>query len=188
MHRRTLALSLIAGLAVAACGGYGSPAAVPAATAATYSQGDYGTGTAASTVPTAAPAAPTTAPAAPTAPATAPTAATLAPAPASATPTTAPASATPTTAPTTAPAGGAAVAIVDYGFNAADITVKAGTTVTWTNTGQRGHTVTSTDSGFTSSGTLSSGNTYAVTFGTAGSFSYVCAIHGSMKGTVTVTP
>jgi plastocyanin len=172
MHRRSLVLALIAAFAVVGCGSYASapasPSSSPASPAATTSgYGDYG--------------ATTTAPAATT---VAPTAAT-ATGPATATPTKAPAGGSPTTAPAGA---GAAVAIVDFGFNAADITVKVGTTVTWTNTGQRPHTVTSTDSGFTSSGTLGNGSTYAVTFQKAGTFAYVCSIHGSMKGTVTVTP
>ncbi|MBI2777780.1 MAG: cupredoxin domain-containing protein [Chloroflexi bacterium] len=102
----------------------------------------------------------------------------------------APASASelPPATPAGNPAGAAAVAIVDYGFNPADLTVTVGTTVTWTNTGGRPHTVTSIDGGFTSSGTLSSGNTYAQTFATAGTFAYICGIHNSMKGTITVTP
>ena len=90
---------------------------------------------------------------------------------------------------TVAPGGPeAAVSIVDNGFKPADQTVKAGGIVTWTNTGDRPHTVTSTDGGFTSSGTLKGGDTYEVTFPAAGTFAYVCAIHGSMKGTITVTP
>lgn len=92
----------------------------------------------------------------------------------------------PTSAPS--PAGAStAVGIVDYAFNAPDITVSAGTTVTWTNNGQRGHTVTSADGSFKSPGTLVNGQTYSFTFNAAGTFKYVCLIHSSMKGTVTVT-
>jgi plastocyanin len=109
------------------------------------------------------------------------------------TPAPAPASDAPSQEPATTPAGNpggavASVAIVDNDFSPADLTIAVGTTVTWTNTGQRRHTVTSTDGGFTSSGTLSSGDTYAQTFGTAATFAYICAIHTSMKGTITVTP
>ena len=113
------------------------------------------------------------------------TPASQAPAPPSqATVTSAPAG--PTSAPS--PAGAStAVGIVDYAFNAPDITVSAGTTVTWTNNGQRGHTVTSADGSFKSPGTLVNGQTYSFTFNAAGTFKYVCLIHSSMKGTVTVT-
>jgi len=42
--------------------------------------------------------------------------------------------------------GGAnSVSIVDYAFNPATSTVKAGTTVTWTNTAGQDHTVTAVD-------------------------------------------
>lgn len=88
----------------------------------------------------------------------------------------------------TGPAGAStAVAIVDYAFKAPDVTVSVGTTITWTNNGQRGHTVTSADGSFKSPSTLTNGQTYSFTFNTAGTFSYVCTIHSSMKGTVTVT-
>ena len=104
-----------------------------------------------------------------------------------------PASDAPSQEPAATPAGNpggavASVAIVDNGFSPADLTIAVGTTVTWTNTGQRRHTVTSIDGGFTSSGTLTSGGRYAQTFGTAGTFAYICSIHTSMKGTITVTP
>lgn len=88
-----------------------------------------------------------------------------------------------------ADAGALSVAIIDNAFQASDITVAVGTTVTWTNRGQRGHTVTSKDGTFGSNGTLQSGATYEHVFSTAGTFAYFCAIHSSiMKGTITVTP
>ena len=105
----------------------------------------------------------------------------------------APATGAPSQEPSATPAGNpggpvASVAIVDNDFSPADLTVAVGTTVTWSNTGQRRHTVTSIDGGFTSSGSLSSGGTYAQTFSTAATFAYICSIHTSMKGTITVTP
>lgn len=77
------------------------------------------------------------------------------------------------------------VAIVDYAYSPGAITVEAGDTVTWTNTGQdpKGHTVTG--SGF-DSGTLAPGTTFSHTFSGPGTFAYVCSIHPSMHGTVTV--
>jgi plastocyanin len=101
------------------------------------------------------------------------------------------ASAAPSAAPSAAastPSGEAAasaVAIKDFAFAPADLTVKTGTTVTWTNQDGATHTVTF-DSGPTSDN-LGNGATYQQTFGTAGTFPYHCRIHSSMKGTVTVT-
>ena len=73
-------------------------------------------------------------------------------------------------------------------FNPGTISVKAGTTVTWTNKDNVSLTVTSDNGAFTSSGTLGNGATYQFMFATAGSYLYHCAIHPSMTGTVTVTP
>jgi plastocyanin len=86
----------------------------------------------------------------------------------------------------TASAASASVRIGDYFFKPKDVTISAGDSVTWKNTGKvpEGHTVTG--DGF-DSGVLKSGDTYTHTFSTAGSFDYVCTIHPNMHGTVTVT-
>lgn len=80
------------------------------------------------------------------------------------------------------------VSIKDFAFSPADITVKGGTTVTWTNNDSTTHTVTETD-GQTgpNSGNLEPGKSYTFTYATAGTFKYHCSIHSSMTGTVTVT-
>ncbi|MGH2531401.1 MAG: cupredoxin domain-containing protein [Thermomicrobiales bacterium] len=80
----------------------------------------------------------------------------------------------------------AAVSIVDFAFEPGTITIEAGTTVTWTNTGAAPHTVTADDGSF-DSGTIDSGGTYSQTFDTPGTYSYFCAIHPSMTATITVT-
>lgn len=80
------------------------------------------------------------------------------------------------------------VTIEDYDFSPADITVKAGTTVTWTNHGQIQHTVTGDHNAGPNSSLLGAGQSYSFTFASAGSFPYHCSIHPGMKGTVTVTP
>lgn len=82
--------------------------------------------------------------------------------------------------------GGTAVSIVDFSFNPATLTVAKGATVTWTNTGSATHTVTADDGSF-DSGNLSGGSNFSHTFSTAGTFTYHCAIHASMKATITVT-
>jgi plastocyanin len=79
-----------------------------------------------------------------------------------------------------------AVKIVDFGFSPKSITIRAGETVTWTNTGARDHTVTAVDGSF-DSGTLSSGDAYANVFHVPGAFRYRCEIHPTrMTGTVIV--
>jgi plastocyanin len=78
------------------------------------------------------------------------------------------------------------VRIVDFAFNPSSVTVPAGTTVTWTNTGMATHTSTS-DNGVWNSGPIRPGASFAQTFSNAGNFSYHCMIHPFMTGTITVT-
>jgi plastocyanin len=81
------------------------------------------------------------------------------------------------------------VSIKNFAFDPATITVKVGTTVTWTNSDQDPHTVTSDGkSGPLNSKPLNQGDTYQYTFTQAGTFSYLCTIHPFMTATVTVTP
>jgi plastocyanin len=49
------------------------------------------------------------------------------------------------------------------------------------------HNITADDESFTS-GNLTPGSTFQATFDTPGTYGYHCAIHPTMKGTVTVTP
>ena len=77
------------------------------------------------------------------------------------------------------------VFIQGMAFSPASITVKAGTTITWTNKDAVTHNVTSSPALF-SSGSLGTGATYSYTFNDMGTFSYTCTIHPSMKGTVVV--
>jgi plastocyanin len=92
--------------------------------------------------------------------------------------------AAPSTAASAA-AGAAAVAIKDFAFNPATIQVKAGQSITWTNQDSTAHTVTLDDKSV-DSGNIEANATYSHAFAQAGTFSYHCAIHPQMKGTVTV--
>ena len=83
--------------------------------------------------------------------------------------------------------GGDAVSIDNFAFAPATLTVRAGSTVTWTNRDEEPHTVAATDGSFHSPG-MGTGATFSHTFPTAGKFDYVCSIHPSMHGTVVVTP
>jgi plastocyanin len=77
--------------------------------------------------------------------------------------------------------------IKDYAFTPADLTVKTGDTVTWTNGDKAPHTVTSTSGkGPLDSPNLQTGDKYSYTFTSAGTYQYYCAIHPDMLGSVTV--
>lgn len=116
------------------------------------------------------------------------------PAPTSAPATIAPAASVP---PAATPAGSAAagspaasagaVSIANFAFSPASITVAVGKSVTWTNNDSATHTVT-WDDGSAGSDRLAPGASYSRTFTTAGTFTYHCSIHTSMKGTVVVGP
>ena len=78
------------------------------------------------------------------------------------------------------------VSIDNFAFAPATLTVKAGSTVTWTNRDEEPHTVAATDGSFHSPG-MGTGATFSHAFPTAGKFDYVCSIHPMMHGTVVVT-
>jgi plastocyanin len=87
-----------------------------------------------------------------------------------------------------APARGTTVAIKNFAFAPGTLTVKTGTTVTWTNQDTDAHTVTSQKSGGPlRSPALGTGKSYSYTFTKAGSYAYLCTIHPFMTATVTVT-
>lgn len=86
-----------------------------------------------------------------------------------------------------APVATNTVAIQNFAFSPATVTIKIGTTVTWTNHDQDAHTVTAM-SGLFHSPTLNTGQSYHYTFTTPGRFDYLCTIHPFMTATVVVTP
>ncbi|MDD1689671.1 MAG: cupredoxin family copper-binding protein [Methanoregula sp.] len=93
-----------------------------------------------------------------------------------------------TAAPPAATSGGNTIAIKNFAFDPASLTVKAGTTVTWTNQDSVPHIIAS-DTGSPaafSSSSLSTGASYSFTFTQAGTYAYHCTIHPSMKGTIIV--
>ena len=77
------------------------------------------------------------------------------------------------------------VAISGFAFQPAQITIKAGQTVTWTNEDPADHTVTGDGGSFTSE-TLGHGARFRMAFDQPGTYRYVCALHPEMKGTVVV--
>lgn len=77
--------------------------------------------------------------------------------------------------------------VQNYAFAPATLTVKEGTTITWTNGDSVVHTVTS-DTGIFDSGDLAKGQTFSYTFTTAGTYPYHCTPHkAKMAGTIVVT-
>ncbi len=80
------------------------------------------------------------------------------------------------------------VSISNFKFSPSNITIKKGTTVTWTNNDSVGHTVTETDGkDGPKSSDLNQGQSYSFTYNAVGTFKYNCSIHPNMTGSVTVT-
>jgi plastocyanin len=97
------------------------------------------------------------------------------------------AEASPMASPEATPASaGDAVRIFNLLYDPAELSVSAGTTVTWTNDDTVSHTVTSADGEF-DTGQIEAGATATLTFDTAGTFEYVCAYHAGMRATVVVS-
>ena len=76
----------------------------------------------------------------------------------------------------------------DIQFVPTDVTVYAGTTITWTNSDQVAHTVTKEGGPGADfdSGNVDPGATFEQTFDGPGTVDYVCTIHPGQTGTVTV--
>lgn len=66
-------------------------------------------------------------------------------------------------------------------YTPSKLSVAAGTTVRWTNTGELPHTVTAKD-GLFASGTIEPGRTFEYTFVEPGTYAYYCEFHGSAAG------
>ena len=84
-----------------------------------------------------------------------------------------------------APAAPAAVTIGNFTFNSPALTVKPGTTVTWTNGDDIPHTIVSKDGVFKSK-VLDTGDRFSFTFAKPGQFGYFCSLHPHMTGTIVV--
>jgi plastocyanin len=78
-----------------------------------------------------------------------------------------------------------AMTIDNFTFTPQRITVKAGTTVTWTNRDDIPHTVASATKAFRSKA-LDTDDKFSFTFTTAGVYEYFCSLHPHMTGTIVV--
>jgi len=79
----------------------------------------------------------------------------------------------------------AEVKIDNFSFGPQELTIPAGTTVTWTNRDDIPHTVVSTDKVFKSK-VLDTDDKFSFKFEKAGTYPYFCSIHPKMTGKVTV--
>ncbi len=80
---------------------------------------------------------------------------------------------------------GPEVAIPGRLYAPGELDVLVGQAITWSNVDSKSHTVTSEDDVF-DSGYLTTGSTFAHTFGSTGTFAYFCRIHRTMRGVVRV--
>jgi plastocyanin len=77
------------------------------------------------------------------------------------------------------------VKIDNFAFAPQHLTVKAGTTVTWTNEDDIPHTVTSSNKAFRSKA-LDTNDKFSFTFTTPGEYEYFCSLHPHMTGAIVV--
>ncbi len=89
--------------------------------------------------------------------------------------------------PAAAPTQHVRLTIGDNLFFPAEISVPAGTEITWLNTGQTRHTTTA--SGLWDSGPIEPGGRWSAVFRVPGTYDYICTIHpDEMHGRLTITP
>ena len=77
-----------------------------------------------------------------------------------------------------------AISIDNFTFGPKQLTVKAGTTVTWTNHDDIPHGIASSSNTFKRSQALDTNDTFSFTFTTPGTYQYFCYLHPNMVGTV----
>lgn len=78
------------------------------------------------------------------------------------------------------------VAIQNFAFSPATLTIAKGTTIKWTNKDSTAHTVTSDTSAWHDSGSLAQGASFSFTFNKVGTFAYHCSIHPFMTAKIIV--
>jgi plastocyanin len=79
----------------------------------------------------------------------------------------------------------ASITIDNFSFTPKEITVSAGTTVTWVNHDDVPHTVISPDKKFRSKA-LDTDDQFSFTFTDAGTYNYFCSVHPIMTGKIIV--
>jgi plastocyanin len=94
----------------------------------------------------------------------------------------------PTTAASPTQSSGVTIRVEDNVFSPDARTVPAGTEVTWQWAGELPHSVEGTFNGQEVKSAQQREGTFKFTFASAGTFSYLCGVHGqAMSGTITVS-
>src|SRR5690606_4222617 len=83
-------------------------------------------------------------------------------------------------------AGTYEVMIADFAYSPAELTIKAGESVTFTNQDSAPHTATARERDVLQTGRLDQGESVTVTFDTPGTYEYFCEFHPNMSGTIIV--
>ena len=78
------------------------------------------------------------------------------------------------------------IEIKDFAFNPQTITVKSGEKVTWVNRDEEPHTVVSVEKQFKKSSALDTDQSFTITAGAPGTYTYFCSVHPKMTGTIVV--
>src|SRR5207302_5234080 len=69
------------------------------------------------------------------------------------------------------------IEIKDFAFNPQTLTVKSGETITWTNRDEEPHTVVSVEKQFKKSTALDTDQSFTITVGAPGTYTYFCSVH-----------
>jgi plastocyanin len=77
------------------------------------------------------------------------------------------------------------VTVDNFSFTPKEITVAAGTTITWVNHDDVPHTIVSTDKKFRSKA-LDTDDQFSFTFTDSGTYAYFCSVHPMMTGKIIV--
>jgi amicyanin len=79
-----------------------------------------------------------------------------------------------------------AISIHNFSFTPPTLTVKAGTTVTWTNKDDIPHGIGSANNAFKKGPALDTDDSYSFTFTAPGTYQYFCYLHPHMVGSIVV--
>jgi plastocyanin len=94
--------------------------------------------------------------------------------------------ASPETGGTSNEAGTYEVVIANFAYSPAELTIKVGESVTFTNQDSAPHTATARERDVLQTGRLDQGESITITFDTPGTYEYFCEFHPNMSGTIIV--
>jgi plastocyanin len=77
------------------------------------------------------------------------------------------------------------IVVKDFMFTPNSLTIKAGSSVTWSNQDDEPHTVVS-DAGLFRSGAMDTNESFSYKFDSPGTYHFTCSIHPRMVGTIVV--